>query len=95
MTQYLLLIHGNATSAAQPEEWEAFFSAARASGLFQGGSALGARETLGDPSAMPTDQLVGFMQFKTDDRAKLLELLEQHPVLKHGGSAELCEMPKT
>ena len=35
------------------------------------------------------------MRFDAEDRAKLLELLKQHPVVLHGGSVELCEMPKS
>ncbi len=36
------------------------------------------------------------MRFDADDRAKLLELCEQHAqVVRHGGSVELCEMPRT
>lgn len=93
--QYLLLIHGNAKSEATADDWQAFFESAQSSGLFQGGSALGERWLLGDQTAQPSNQIAGFMQFKAEDREQVLKLLEQHPVLLHGGSAELCEMPVT
>ena len=96
MTQYLLLIQNNAKSPTTPAEWDMFFSAAKESGMFKGGSALGARVVVGDTySAQSTQHLGGFMRFDSDDQAKLLELLQLHPVVIHGGSVELCEMPKT
>jgi len=95
-TQYLLLIQNNATSVTTPAAWDRFFAAAEASGLFKGGSALGERVVIGDPqSAQSTKHIGGFMRFDTDNRAKLLELLQLHPVVLHGGSVELCEMPRT
>ena len=94
MSQYLLLIHGNAKSQATPEEWEAFFTAAQQSGHFKGGSELGDRIMVGDSgSAKASDHLVGFMRFDAEDRQAILDLLQQHPVVIHGGSVELCEMP--
>jgi hypothetical protein len=96
MTQYLLLIQNNPRSPATPAEWDRFFAAAKASGMFQGGSALGKRIMMGDTkSAQSTTHLGGFMRFDADDQAALLELLTQHPVVLHGGSVELCEMPRT
>ena len=96
MMQYLLLIQNNAQSPTTPAEWDRFFAAAQASGMFKGGSALGDRTVVGDTtSAQSTKHIGGYMRFDSDDRAKLLELLKQHPVVLHGGSVELCEMPKT
>lgn len=96
LMQYLLLIQYNTTSKSAPAEWDRFFVAAKASGMFLGGSALGERVVVGNPkSAQSTQHIGGFMRFDADDRAKLLELLKQHPVVLHGGSMELCEMPKT
>jgi hypothetical protein len=96
MTQYLLLIQNNAKTKATPAEWDRFFAAAKASGMFKGGSALGERIMLGDTqSAQSTRHVGGFMRFDTDDQAALLELLQQHPVVLHVGSVELCAMPRT
>jgi len=96
MTQYILFIQDNLKSDSSPEEWEAFFTAAHQSGLFKGGSEIGKRIFLGDTqSAKPTDHIVGFMRFDSDDKQKILDLLEKHPVVIHGGSVELCEMPKS
>ncbi|MFO1021408.1 MAG: hypothetical protein U0903_12035 [Planctomycetales bacterium] len=96
MTQYLLLIQNNEKSASTSEEWEAFFAVARQSGLFEGGSAIGQRTVIGDvQTAKSTEHVVGYMRFDADDRQKILDLLKQHPVVLHGGSVELCELPKS
>ena len=96
MNEYLLLIHNNAKSRATAAEWELFIQGASASGFFAGGSEVGARTLIGNQAtANITHQVVGYMRFTTDDRPKLLALLETHPVVRHGGTVELCELPKT
>lgn len=96
MNEYILLIQGNEKTATTDKEWDAFFAAARASGAFRGGSEIGRRETIGDGStALSTAHVVGFMRFETANKQELLDLLQQHPVVRHGGSLELCELPKS
>ena len=96
MTQYILLVQGNLRSRSTPKEWDDFFSAAQKSGLFKGGSEIGSRTVLGDAaSAQPTDHIVAYMRFDADDKQQILDLLEKHPVIVHGGSAELCELPES
>ena len=96
MIQDILLIQDNSRSDPTPKEWDAFFAAAHQSGCFKGGSEIGERMIVGDaPSAKPTDHIVGFMRFDADDRRQILNLLEQHPVVIHGGSVELCELPQS
>jgi hypothetical protein len=96
MVQYILLIQGNANSETTAEEWERFFAAANASGFFEGGSAIGERIVVGDAkSAKSTEHVTGYMRFDADDRQQLLDLLALHPVVLHGGTVELCELPKT
>ena len=96
MTQYILLIQNNLKSDSSSEEWEAFFTAAKRSGLLKGGSEIGERMIIGDTqTAKPTDHIVGYMRFDAENKQAILDLLEKHPVVIHGGSAELCEMPKS
>jgi hypothetical protein len=96
MTQYLLLIQGNTKANPTQSEWDQFFAAAHQSGFFKGGSEVGKREFLGDAeSATSSSHIVGFMRFDADDKGRLLDLLSRHPVILHGGSVELCEMPKS
>jgi hypothetical protein len=96
MTQYLLLIHDNAPTAPSPDEWAAFFQAAELSGLFHGGSAIGRRTILGNAAdTQPSDHIVGYMRFDAGDKRPLLDLLHIHPVIAHGGTIELCELPES
>jgi hypothetical protein len=96
MSQYIVLIQGNRKSESTPEEWEVFIAAARRSGHFKGGSEIGKRIVLGDvQSAKSTDHIVGYMRFDSDNQQQILNLLEKHPVIIHGGSVELCEMPES
>lgn len=96
MTQYSLLVHGNARTQPTAEDWDAFLAEARQSGLFSGGSAMGKRVVLGDiKTAKSCDHIAGYMRFDTDDEQKLLALLNHHPVVRHGGSVALYELPRT
>jgi hypothetical protein len=96
MNQYILLIQGNLKSDPTSEEWDTFFAATQQSGIFKGGSEIGHRMVVGDTqSAKVTDHIVGFMRFDSDDKQRILKLLEMHPVVVHGGSVELCEMPES
>ena len=93
--QYLLLIQGEVSSSPTPGEWEAFFREARASGFFKGGSEIGERTLIGNARlAHSTEHVVAYMRFDADDKPALLELLQKHPVVLHGGTVELCELPK-
>ena len=95
MHQYLLLIHGNTKSATTDEEWESFFAAARTSGMFQGGSEVGVKEIIGDQTPTHASaHIEGYMRFDTDDKPALLALLKQHPIVRRGGTVELCALPK-
>lgn len=96
MNEYLLLVHGNEQSATSADEWERFFDAAWTSGVFRGGSEVGKREFVGDQvSARSSAHIVGYMRFESDDKQVILSLLELHPVVLHGGTVELCELPKS
>jgi hypothetical protein len=35
------------------------------------------------------------MRFDSEDKQKIIDLLASHPVVVHGGSVELCEMPES
>ena len=96
MPQYIVLIQGNSKREPTAEEWDAFFAAAVQSGMFKGGSKIGKRCVVGDAgSAAPTQHIVGYMRFDADDKQRVLDLLQRHPVVVHGGSVELCELPES
>lgn len=96
MAQYILLIHGNVKNPVPEGEWDQFFEAARESGLFRGGSEIGQRILIGDSeSVSSTDHIAGYMRFDCENRQEILDLLELHPVVVHGGTVELCELPES
>ena len=96
MAEYLLLIQGNAKSDATEDEWHQFLVAAQESGVFRGGSEIGERLLIGDADSMKsTDHVAGYMRFDSEDRQQILDLLERHPVVTHGGTVELCELPRS
>jgi hypothetical protein len=94
--QYIALIHNNTDSTPTADEWAQFFDAARQTGMFKGGSAIGARYTIGGKSVSDgTETIGGYMRFDSDDLERLQALLADHPMIKHGGTIELCEMPQS
>ena len=87
---YIAFMRDDATSSPTSVEWEAFFQEAGASGLFRGGSGLGAPILLrraGEPA--PASSIGGFMRFEAESVAQLRPLLERHPWHIHGGTIEL------
>ena len=94
--EYILFIHNNTDANTTPEQWDAFFIAAKKSGTFQGGSEISNQYQIGKKSVSKiTDSIVGVMRFESNDKCKILAILEKHPVYLQGGTLELCEMPKT
>jgi hypothetical protein len=94
--EYVLFINENTDSSATDEEWELFFKEANESGMFNGGSEIRYSCLLGNkPSPKVSDNIGGFMRFESKEKQQLLKLLEKHPVYVHGGTLELCEMPKS
>jgi hypothetical protein len=93
--QYLLLVHTNVTSPTVEAEWTRFIERAKESGSFRGGSEIGDCECVGSAATGSSAHIGGFMRFETDEKVKLLELLQSHPVVVHGGTVELCEMPRS
>ena len=92
---YILFIHKNTVSSPTEKEWQEFFDKMIASQFFKGGSSIANSQILGqEVSFNATTHIGGFMRFETDNKSELLALLEDHPVVRHGGTIELCEMPK-
>ena len=94
--QYIALIHKNTDTTPTSAEWARFFEVAAETGMFKGGSEIGLRHTVGKKMVRDTTQDVGgFMRFDSEDLDQIKEILEQHPVVKHGGTIELLEMPES
>lgn len=94
--EYILFIHNNESQPTTSDQWQRFFSAAKKSGIFSGGSEISRGVQIGaKKSHLVSDHIDGYMRFETDDIDKLYQLLELHPVKIQGGTLELCETPKT
>ena len=94
--QYIALIHKDMDTTPASNEWNHFFKVAAENGMFKGGSEIGVRHVVGQKQVPDTTKYVGgSMRFDSDDLARLLKLLNEHPVIKHGGTIELCEMPES
>lgn len=94
--EYIALIHKNTDSIPTPDEWSRFIDAATQAGMFRGGSEMGTRHPLGSkPVSDITADVGGYMRFDSDDLSQLEDLLKTHPVIVHGGTIELCEMPES
>ncbi len=94
--EYIALIHKNTESTPSAEEWALFFTLANESGMFLGGSEIDNRQTVGNKEVADTTHSIdGYMRFDSDNVPPLLELLNKHPMVQHGGTIELCEMPKS
>ena len=92
--QYILLIYNNCVTQATSEEWEIFFTLAKESGLFKGGGEMDNGHIIGNKLEI-NDRLTisGYMRFDADDKGDLLRLLDSHPVVVHGGTVKLFELP--
>lgn len=94
--EYILFIHNNVEAPAEPEQWEKFFTAARKSAVFSGGSEIANRVQVGSKQVDDiTHTIGGFMRFETNNVNEIHELLMLHPIYLQGGTLELCEMPKS
>lgn len=93
--EYITFMHGNSDGKATEQEWNTFFELAGDSGLFRGGSAMGKRWTIGKDADVASDGLAGYMRFDADSVDNLVALLNKHPTVLHGGTIEICELPKT
>jgi hypothetical protein len=94
--QYMTLLHRNVDRPVTEQEWDTFLDLARDNGMFQGGSGLGDRWTIGDKEAPPpSGHIGGYMRFEAESVDNLLGLLEKHPTIMLGGTIEICEMTET
>ncbi len=94
MPDYILFMHDDA--APGPQDWEPYFKRLRASGAFQGGSAIGdgvcARNTGATPPV--TAHLGGYIRVTAQDLADARSFLEGNPVYEAGGTIEIRELPR-
>jgi hypothetical protein len=96
LNDYILLMHADAQTTPPAEMWAAYFSALRAAGAFQGGSSIGAGETLRkDGVTVPvTSHLGGYIRIQAVDLAAAKALVAGNPVFECGGTVEIRALPR-
>lgn len=100
MNEYILLMHEDAidTAAANdPQRWGDYLAQLRASGQFDGGSAIGAGERLrkGQPGQALSGAPSGFIRVRADSLEAAKHFLAGNPVYEAGGTVDLRELPRT
>lgn len=97
MKDFILLMHDDAERSGTPEEWTAYFDRLKASGRFDGGSAIGTGESLrkvGAAGALHT-ALGGYIRVRAADLNEAKTFVAGNPVFEAGGTVEVRELPKT
>lgn len=96
MADYLLLMHDDAASAETDAAWEAYLRVLRATGQFEGGSAIGLGQCFvkrGQPVGT-TRHLSGYIRVRAENLEAAATLLDGNPVYEAGGTVEIRELPR-
>ena len=100
MLDFIFLMHNDSPrSASEPsgDPWGPYIEKLKASGCFEGGSAIGAGVCVnkaGTPVEI-SDKLVGFISVRANDLNHARELVKGNPVFEAGGTVEIRELPRT
>ena len=97
MTDFMLLMHGDAVAAESEETidaWARYVGKLQDSGNFQGGSAIGPGVCARKSGTAPpiTGHLVGFIRVSADSLEHARKLLVGNPVFEAGGTVEIREL---
>lgn len=88
MKDYILFMHSDAERRGTGVEWSAYFEKLRASGRFQGGSAIGSGECLKKSgSALPvSSSLVGYIRITASSLEEAKSFVVGNPTFEAGGT---------
>ncbi len=94
MPDYIFLMHNDAKSNG---DWGPYLGKLKASGNFQGGSAIGAGVCARKSGEQPaiTGHLSGFIRVSANSIDEARTLLAGNPVFEAGGTVEIRELPRT
>jgi hypothetical protein len=100
MNDYILLMHNDSTPSAtgsDAEDWGPYLAKLRASGRFEGGSAIGAGVCVNQAGTTValSSHIVGFLRVSADSLEHARELVVGNPVFESGGTVEIRELPRT
>lgn len=96
MNDYLFLMHDDAGSEDSDIAWEAYLRKLRASGQFEGGSAIGSGQCVTKSPRVPaiTSHLSGYIRVRAETLEAAKALLQGNPVFEAGGTVEIRELPR-
>ena len=90
----MFLMHNDATDP-DDESWGPYFAKLRATGNFQGGSAIGSGVCVRKANGIPdiAGHLTGFIRVSADNLDHARTLVAGNPVFEAGGTVEIRELP--
>lgn len=96
MNDYLFLMHDDAAGGEADAAWANYLTALRASGRFDGGSAIGSGEcvTKAGTATGITPHLSGYLRVRAESLEAAKQLLNGNPVYEAGGTVEIRELPR-
>lgn len=95
MAEYIMLMHDDAIT--EDDAWGPYIEKLRASGSFEGGSAIGDGLCVrrdGAPAPVTT-RLAGYIRVIADNLQHAKALLVGNPHFESGGTVEIRELPRT
>lgn len=95
MSEFMLLMHNDATDAHG--DWRQYLNNLRASGRFQGGSAIGNGICVRkDDRGLPiTAHLIGYLRVEATDIEDAKTFLQGNPHYESGGTIEIRALPRS
>jgi hypothetical protein len=100
MNDYILFMHDDAADAAIAADgnlWAQYMSTLRASGRFDGGSAIGTGIAFqkGAAGKAAATAISGFIRIRAENAGAAQEFLIGNPIYEAGGTVEIRELPRT
>ena len=100
MNDYILFMHDDVVDAAiatDEQRWGQYMSGLRASGQFDGGSAIGKGMVFKkDDDAKPaTARVSGYLRVRAENAEAAQRFLIGNPNYEAGGTVEIRELPRT
>ena len=95
MPSYIFFMHDDA--ADEGNDWEPYLTKLKASGSFEGGSAVGDGVCVRKSGDLPslTAHLAGYIRVNGDDLDHAKSMLAGNPHFEAGGTVEIRELPRT
>jgi len=100
MNDYLLLMHALTPEQAATDTadaWGRYLVALRATGRFDGGSAIAGGRCCRKQGPVPdlSEHLTGYLRVRAENLAEAERLLDGNPIYEAGGTVEIRLLPKS